>query len=150
MKGINQKELLNYCKSEMSKHKYDKAEMESGFSDLVMTLSVALGSDDFISKKADNYNLNSWLKLKLQIAQKEKDTAEIRKITYSEKTLAMFRQVIDKYAQNTGREIYERIVKLFAKMVKINGGNEIVRDMISQYQVLYKNRKAMMEIINKF
>jgi hypothetical protein len=35
-------------------------------------------------------------------------------------------------------------------MVKISGGNELVKEMISQYRILYKNRKAMMEIMNKF
>jgi len=191
--------------------------------------------NEFISKKADNYNLNPWLKLKLQVAQKEKDTPEIRHISFQfietgfkteyykiyqstfakeewaeqveklikqygkrqnsnwfnasiadvlqaekqderlmnyiekhlsvdileeyhtafsssfpEKTLAMFRKAIDQHAQNTGREIYERIVQLFAKMVKIKGGNELVREMISQYRTIYKNRRAMMEIINRF
>ena len=69
---------------------------------------------------------------------------------FPEKTLALFRQVIDQYAQNTGREYYERIVSIFGKMIKIKGGNEIVREMISQYRVLYKGRRAMMEIINRF
>ena len=67
---------------------------------------------------------------------------------FPEKTLALFRQVADKHAQNTGREIYEQITELFGKMVKIKGGNELVREMISQYRILYKNRRAMMEIIN--
>jgi len=70
--------------------------------------------------------------------------------SFPEKTLALFKQVIDKLAQNTGREYYERIVSLFRKMAKIKGGNELVKDMTQQYKVLYKNRKAMMEIINKF
>jgi len=70
--------------------------------------------------------------------------------TFPEKTLAMFRQVADKHAQTTGRDIYERIVSLFRKMIKIKGGNEVVGEMINQYRVIYKNRKAMMEIINKF
>jgi hypothetical protein len=34
-------------------------------------------------------------------------------------------------------------------MVKIEGGNKVVREMITQYRVLYKNRKAMMEILNR-
>ena len=70
--------------------------------------------------------------------------------SFPEKTLALFRQTIDKYAQNTGRDIYERIASLFKKMIKIKGGNELVREMITQYRVLYKNRRAMMEIINRF
>ena len=70
--------------------------------------------------------------------------------SFPEKTLAMFRQTIDKYAQSTGREIYERIVQLFAKIVKIKGGNDVVKEMISQYRIIYKNRRAMMEIMNNF
>jgi hypothetical protein len=70
--------------------------------------------------------------------------------SFPENALALFRQAIDRYAQNTGREIYERIASLFGKMVKIKGGSELVKEMISQYRVLYKNRRAMMEIINRF
>jgi hypothetical protein len=63
----------------------------------------------------------------------------------------LFRQAIDKYAKdNTGREHYERIINLFKKMIKIEGGKELVEEMISQYRIFYKNRKAMMEIINHF
>ena len=69
--------------------------------------------------------------------------------SFPEKTLALFRQVIDEYAQNTGREIYERIAKSFEKMLKIKGGKEVVKEMINQYRILYKNRRAMMEIINQ-
>ena len=191
--------------------------------------------NDFILNKGnENKNLYSWYKLQLQIAQKEKDIPEIRRISFlfiesgfkaeyyniykstfgkeewpekaekliqhyeiqhktnwinssvadvlqaekqeerlmkyiekflgidnlekyytafsaafPEKTLALFRQVIDKYAQNyTGREIYERIAGLFKEMVKIEGGNAVVKEMISQYRILYKNRRAMMEIMN--
>ena len=69
--------------------------------------------------------------------------------SFPEKTLALFRKALDEYAQNTGREIYAHIVKLFGKMAKIKGGDALVKEMISQYRVLYKNRKAMMEIINQ-
>jgi len=311
MPEIDENDLLDYCKSEISKPKYKRARMYDGFSNLFMDLSVATGVtdfitlqdnllqeiddkssyeaktilqrkidfyrnnnqaekadeiiknnlqiesfreeltkklisenklqeakkliNDFISQKSDNHNLNLWLRLKLQVAQKENNTNEIRRISFQfiensfdreyynlykstftkeewseqmeklikkyekqynfnwfnhsvadilltenqeerlmeyiekhlhikhleqyytafvnsfpEKTLAMFVRAIDKYAQNTGREIYEHIVKLFAKMVKIEGGNELVKEMINRYRVEYKNRKAMMEIINKF
>jgi len=69
---------------------------------------------------------------------------------FPEKTLALFRRAIDKYAKNNlGREHYERIAKLFEKMIKIDGGNELVKEMIDEYRILYKNRRAMMEIINR-
>jgi hypothetical protein len=70
--------------------------------------------------------------------------------SFPEKTLEMFRQIVERFAQNTGREHYERIVDLFKKMVKIEGGRTLVKEMINQYRMLYKNRKAMMEIMLKF
>ena len=67
------------------------------------------------------------------------------------KTLALFRQAIDQYANsNTGRGCYERIASLLGKMLKINGGREVAEDMVNQYRVLYKARRAMMEIMDKF
>jgi len=70
--------------------------------------------------------------------------------TFPAKTLDLFRQAIDQYAQNTGREIYEQIVKLFKVMTKIKGGDGIVKDMIRQYKIIYKKRSAMMEILNRY
>jgi hypothetical protein len=68
-----------------------------------------------------------------------------------EKTLSLFKRAIDEYAKdNMGREHYERIANLLERMVKIKGGRELAREMINQYRLLYKNRKAMMEIINHF
>jgi hypothetical protein len=69
---------------------------------------------------------------------------------FPEKTLALFYNTIDRYAQNTGREVYEHIAKLFEKMIKIKGGKELVGEMINQYKILYKNRRAMMEILDRF
>jgi hypothetical protein len=69
---------------------------------------------------------------------------------FPEKTLAMFRKTIDAYAKNfLGREHYERIVSLFKKMIAIEGGSDVVRDMVNQYKVLYKGRRAMMEVIGR-
>jgi hypothetical protein len=68
--------------------------------------------------------------------------------SFPEKTLALFRKSIDQYAENnTGRNYYEHIVYLLKKMSKIKGSKEIVTDMINQYKIRYKNRRAMMEIL---
>ena len=69
---------------------------------------------------------------------------------FPEQTLALFRKVVNDCAQNTGREHYERIVALFGKMVKIEGGRALVKEILSQYRVLYKNRRAMLEIMTGF
>jgi hypothetical protein len=62
----------------------------------------------------------------------------------------MFRQIVERIAQNMGREHYEHIVALFGKMVKIEGGRTLVKEMINQFRNLYKNRRAMMEILMRF
>jgi len=309
--GTDCKELFEYCKSEMVKSKYKGIEMANGFSELLLKLSVLVGSDDFIAvqdkllheisdktsweaqkildRKIDFYRNNGqpdkawdvikgnlqienfrkeltekliaekrfqeaqkliddilsknnavnhhsgpWYELRLQIAQKENDTPVIRNTSlrfiestfnakyykiykstfakedwpkeveklidnyeklvnykwfkasvadvllaekheerlmkyiekhltfdnleqyhtgfsssFPEKTLAMFRKIVEQFAQNTGRENYERIADLFKKMVKIEGGRAVVKEMIEQYRILYKSRRAMMEILMK-
>jgi len=72
-------------------------------------------------------------------------------LIHGKRTLALFRQAIDKYAKDyLGRDHYERIANLFGRMVKIEGGKELVKEMIIQYQALYKSRRAMMEIMSGF
>jgi hypothetical protein len=69
---------------------------------------------------------------------------------FPEKTLSLFRKAVDSYAEeNTGRTHYERIVAAFRKMNKIPGGNAVTADMKNFYLVRYKNRRAMIEILNK-
>ena len=64
-----------------------------------------------------------------------------------EKTLELFCKAINHYAEkNTGRNHYEYVVKLLMKMKHIEGGKEKVSAMVMQYKILYKNRRAMMEI----
>ncbi|MDR1022729.1 MAG: SWIM zinc finger family protein [Prevotellaceae bacterium] len=69
---------------------------------------------------------------------------------YPEKTLDIFRKAVDCYAEkNLGREHYEYIVRLLKQMRRIKNGDKTVAEMISRYRVEYKNRRAMMEILNK-
>ncbi|MDR1478124.1 MAG: SWIM zinc finger family protein [Planctomycetaceae bacterium] len=70
---------------------------------------------------------------------------------FPQKTLLMFRKVLDKYAKdNAGRNVYEHIALLLKKMQKIDGGKKFVKEMVEQYRVRYKNRKAMREILSEF
>jgi hypothetical protein len=69
---------------------------------------------------------------------------------FPEKTLALFRKALDQYAENnTGRNYYEHIVEVFKKMKKIPGGDAVTADMKAQYLIKYKNRRAMVEILNR-
>ena len=69
--------------------------------------------------------------------------------SFPEQTLALFRKVIDRLAQNTGRNVYEQIATAFEKMKNVEGGDKLVKEMIIQYKSLYKNRKAMIETLNR-
>jgi hypothetical protein len=69
---------------------------------------------------------------------------------FPEKTLALFRKVVDDYAHNnTGRSCYIRIVEVFDKMKRIPGGDTVTADMKATYLLKYKNRRAMREILNR-
>jgi hypothetical protein len=68
---------------------------------------------------------------------------------FPKRTLDLFRTAIDRYAEeNIGRAHYEHIAALFAKMQKIPGGDAVTADMKVRYTIKYKNRRAMLEILN--
>jgi hypothetical protein len=71
-------------------------------------------------------------------------------LEFPDRTLMLFKKMIDDHMKNTGREIYEKTVQLFEYMLKIKGGKEMVKQMISNYKGLYRNRKAMNEILDNF
>lgn len=65
---------------------------------------------------------------------------------YPKETLELFRKVINEYAEkNTRRNYYEYIVPLFHKVSRLIEGKEMVSILTNQY----KNRRAMIEILNK-
>lgn len=70
---------------------------------------------------------------------------------FPEKTLEMFKFIIEKYLEaNTGRNIYEHVAQLFDKMLRIKGGKEVVSGMTAQFKITYKNRPALREILSRF
>ena len=69
---------------------------------------------------------------------------------YPEKTLDMFKKVLVSYAANTGRSYYEDIRSLLKKMSRIKGGKKAASDLVADFRIHYKNRKAMMEILSGF
>jgi len=70
---------------------------------------------------------------------------------YPEKTLEMFKKVLISYADNnTGRSYYERILSLLKKMSRIKGGKKAASDLVADFRLHYKNRRAMMEVLSGF
>ena len=70
---------------------------------------------------------------------------------YPEKTLELFRKALVSYAENnTGRSHYERILSLLKKIKGIKGGKKTASDLVADFRIRYKNRRAMMEILGQF
>jgi hypothetical protein len=86
---------------------------------------------------------------KLSLDKMEKYHAFFVRV-FPEKTLALFRKALDDYAEkNTGRSHYEHIVEVFKTMKKMPGGSATVADMKAHYLMAYKNRRAMVEVLNR-
>jgi len=62
--------------------------------------------------------------------------------------LVLYEEGVKEFAQGTGRNIYNDVAKLLKKMKKIKGGKENVTMLIRYFRNLYKNRRAMMEVLS--
>jgi hypothetical protein len=72
------------------------------------------------------------------------------KDNYSDKLLKLFKSAIEWYiGQNTGRKAYRTASEYLKEMTRLNGGNEMLRAMINNFKIQYKNRPAMMEEFKK-
>ncbi len=69
---------------------------------------------------------------------------------FPEETLTMFRKTTDYFLeQNMGRDHYEYVVNILMKMKNIKNGQLVVQEMLTDYRLRYKNRRAMLEIFSK-
>ncbi|MFA5668724.1 MAG: SWIM zinc finger family protein [Balneolaceae bacterium] len=75
--------------------------------------------------------------------------AEYLKDDHPTEVLTFYENGIKTLATQAGRNIYNDIAKHLKKMKKIEGGDIIVADIISYFRTQYKNRPAMMEIMDK-
>lgn len=106
-------------------------------------------ADIFVTEKLTE-RLIDYLEHYLGINAMEKYYKYVASV-FPEKTTTLFRQAIDRYVEkNTGRDIYEKAVQLMDCMLKIDNGKKVVSEMVDQYKIIYKNRRAMIEILNRF
>ena len=69
---------------------------------------------------------------------------------YPEETLDFFEQAIVRYAENNvGRSHYEYVFSLLKKMSKVKGGKKEASDLAAVLRIRYKNRRAMLEILQR-
>jgi hypothetical protein len=119
---------------------YEKKERNRGFS-----FSVA----DVLAAEESSERLLSYIEKHPSIKNMEKYYAVFAE-EFPERTLALFRKAIDQYAEkNLGRTSYEYIAHLLRTMTRIPNGGAIVTDMIYEYRIRYKNRRAMVEVLGK-
>lgn len=70
--------------------------------------------------------------------------------SFPEKTLILFQNALNHYvANNVGRRYYEYVAEIMKKMKRIKGGTKTVNLLVDNYRRLYKNRRAMMEVLSK-
>jgi hypothetical protein len=68
---------------------------------------------------------------------------------FPEKTLALFRVALDRYAEDhVGRSHYNHIADVLKIMSHLDGGKKVVKEMVDNYRLRYKNRRAMLEVLN--
>ena len=68
---------------------------------------------------------------------------------YSSELVILYESGIKNYAVNTDRKYYEQVVLYLKKLQKIPGGEVKVDSLVKYFKIIYKNRRAMMEILNK-
>lgn len=75
--------------------------------------------------------------------------AKYLKNEYPQEIISFYDKGIRKYAENTGRSYYHEVVGYLKNLQKINGSGEKVKTLVNYFRQTYKNRRAMMEILNK-
>lgn len=71
--------------------------------------------------------------------------------THSSQMLPLLTDELRIYAKrNMGRNHYEYIAKVLRSMLALNGGKEVVKQLVGDFRVLYKRRPAMMEELREF
>lgn len=107
----------------------------SNIADLLKAENLTERLLEYIEKKASIQNLEQYYTIFVN--------------AFPERTLMLFQNKLNKYIEkNVGRNHYEYANTILKKIKKIEGGSKVLSQMIQNYRVTYKNRRAMMEILN--
>jgi len=68
---------------------------------------------------------------------------------HPEEMVKAFETAVKKNAEETGRSIYNETARYLKKMEKMEGGSETVGKTLRFFRDTYKNRRAMMEVLDK-
>ena len=105
---------------------------------------------DLLVTEKDTGRLLSYIEKYLSLSELER-YYKVFADDYPEKTLMLFKKALISYARDhVGRSHYENIYVIFEKMSKIKGGKKVISDIMISFRDLYRNRRAMMEVLRKF
>ncbi|MEO8210802.1 MAG: SWIM zinc finger family protein [bacterium] len=68
---------------------------------------------------------------------------------YPQEMIALYSEAIKSHAKITEKKYYEEVAKYMKNLSKISGSENTLRQLLKYFRGLYRNRKAMMEILNK-
>ncbi|MCK9400456.1 MAG: hypothetical protein M0Q51_10755 [Bacteroidales bacterium] len=68
---------------------------------------------------------------------------------YPSEMIAIYEKNITDLADQTGRSVYENVARYLIKVRKIKDGETTVKKLVQNFRHQYKNRRAMMEVLNK-
>ena len=68
---------------------------------------------------------------------------------YPTEMITLYENAINHLVENTGRDLYNRMADYLKKMQKIKGSQLVVDKMIALYRAKYRNRQAMIEVLDK-
>ena len=75
--------------------------------------------------------------------------AENIKDKYPKELTEAYSSAIKKHAKTTDKRIYKEVVKYMKNLNKVKGSDDEVKKLLDYFRVTYRNRKSMMEILNK-
>jgi uncharacterized Zn finger protein len=67
---------------------------------------------------------------------------------FPDELLLLYERSIKKLAENTGRKYYDEVAGYLKSMQQITGGDEKVKSLVNYFRQIYKNRRAMMRVLD--
>ncbi|MCL2599839.1 MAG: hypothetical protein FWD88_01465, partial [Treponema sp.] len=105
---------------------------------------------DFMAAEGDTVRLAAYIEKHLSAERLERYYRSIAH-TCPGKTLELFQKAISQYAEdNVGRSHYEHVLSMLEKMAGIKGGKEMALDLVRDFRVRYRNRKAMLDVMSDY
>lgn len=75
---------------------------------------------------------------------------DVLKEKYPQELIQKYTEELNKEAKYTAnRKKYQEWIMILSKMIKITGGKEVVKKIVANWRIMYRNRRAMMEEISQ-